>query len=121
MKVFVTVGTTDFTGLVKEMCKTDVQKCLHDQGYSSLLIQAGHTQIDTGSCVLKTRSYDYKSSILEDMRDADLVVSHAGAGTCLEALKLKKKLVVVINDSLMGNHQVNIIFNLKLKETKKCS
>ncbi|XP_023322724.1 UDP-N-acetylglucosamine transferase subunit ALG13 homolog isoform X2 [Eurytemora carolleeae] len=47
-------------------------------------------------------------SIVPDMMKADLIISHAGAGTCLEALELKKDLVAVVNDSLMGNHQVEL-------------
>ena len=51
------------------------------------------------------------------MRNADLIVSHAGAGSIMEGLSIckernksvkgneYKKLVVVINDILMNNHQ----------------
>ena len=42
------------------------------------------------------------------MESADLVISHAGAGTCLEVLRLEKPLVVIVNRSLLGNHQVGI-------------
>ena len=39
------------------------------------------------------------------MRAASLVVSHAGAGSVFEALDARAPLLVVVNESLMGNHQ----------------
>jgi len=44
----------------------------------------------------------------QDMRQAGLVISHAGAGTVMEALKGQKRLVVVINTALMDNHQTEL-------------
>ena len=49
---------------------------------------------------------------VQDMESADLVISHAGAGTCLEVLRLGKPLVVIVNRSLLGNHQVWIAKSL---------
>ncbi|XP_023322723.1 UDP-N-acetylglucosamine transferase subunit ALG13 homolog isoform X1 [Eurytemora carolleeae] len=108
MSVFVTVGTTDFVGLVESMCSDEIQRTLQSQGYSTINIQAGRHQCNVESCILKTTAFDYKDSIVPDMMKADLIISHAGAGTCLEALELKKDLVAVVNDSLMGNHQVEL-------------
>lgn len=52
--------------------------------------------------------YRFKDSIAEDIQRADLIISHAGAGSCLEALSAKKPLLVVINEDLMDNHQLEL-------------
>ena len=59
-----------------------------------------------------------KPSILDYFKNADLVISHAGAGSCLEALGAKKPLITVINDSLMNNHQMELAE--ELSENKNC-
>ena len=45
---------------------------------------------------------------VQDISRADLVISHAGAGTCLEVLQAGKPLLVIVNDDLMDNHQVEL-------------
>jgi beta-1,4-N-acetylglucosaminyltransferase len=44
----------------------------------------------------------------EYIEKADLVISHAGAGTIIEALRCRKRLIVVVNSRLMDNHQLEI-------------
>jgi UDP-N-acetylglucosamine transferase subunit ALG13 len=53
-------------------------------------------------------SFRYKPSIVEDINWADLVISHGGAGSILESLRAKKKLIIVVNEKLMHNHQVEL-------------
>lgn len=42
------------------------------------------------------------------MNAADLIISHSGAGSIIEALSLRKILIVVVNTSLQGNHQTEL-------------
>ena len=57
---------------------------------------------------IQIRLYRYKNNIIKDMESADLIISHAGAGSIMEGLGLQKKMIVVINDSLMDNHQTEV-------------
>lgn len=72
---------------------------------------------------VRCRAYRFKPTLEEDMAGADLIISHAGAGSIMEGLALcrpperasddgsgavmgrTKKLVVVVNSMLMCNHQ----------------
>ncbi|QPG75905.1 hypothetical protein FOA43_003291 [Brettanomyces nanus] len=40
--------------------------------------------------------------------ESNLVISHAGTGSILDSVRLGKKLIVLINDSLKDNHQLEI-------------
>ena len=42
------------------------------------------------------------------MKEADLIISHCGAGTILEGLRLHKNMFIVVNNSLMHNHQIEL-------------
>lgn len=57
---------------------------------------------------ISLKYYRFQDSIEDDIEDADLVISHAGAGTCLDVLEKKKPLITVINDDLMHNHQTEL-------------
>ncbi|NXU02378.1 ALG13 transferase, partial [Buphagus erythrorhynchus] len=52
--------------------------------------------------------FRFKDSLAAELQSADLVISHAGAGSCLETLEKGKPLIVVINDKLMDNHQLEL-------------
>ncbi|XP_052815776.1 UDP-N-acetylglucosamine transferase subunit ALG13 homolog [Mya arenaria] len=116
-RVFVTVGTTQFDKLIETMCSEDTLKALQMLGYSNLLLQRGCGQYDPPSTTgdgMFVDHYRYKSNIREDIEQADLVISHAGAGSCLETLGAGRKLLVVINEGLMDNHQLELANQLHL-------
>lgn len=113
-RVFVTVGTTRFDALIEAINSTEVANILVQQLHcTALTVQHGagadqnlrhsphyrNVAIDT---------YAFRSSIAADISAADLVISHAGAGSCIEVLTAAKPLIVVVNDALMGNHQAEL-------------
>jgi beta-1,4-N-acetylglucosaminyltransferase len=108
--VFVSVGTTKFDALVQAVDQLSFIQKLKDLGFESMLIQIGKgeykptNQMPGFSCEF----YDFKSDLTPDIKNASLVISHAGAGTVLEVLREKKRLIVVVNTSLMDNHQAEL-------------
>ncbi|KJE95496.1 hypothetical protein CAOG_005945 [Capsaspora owczarzaki ATCC 30864] len=54
---------------------------------------------------VQIEAYRFKPSLSKDMEHAELIIAHGGAGTILEALRADRKLIVVINEDLLGNHQ----------------
>ena len=104
--VFITVGSTRFDALVEKVNTTEFVRLLNSKGYGKTIIQHG------GSPILHhlpfVEYFDYKPCINKYINDASLVISHAGAGTSLEALRAGKKLIVVPNETLLDNHQLEL-------------
>ncbi|CAB1325415.1 unnamed protein product [Coregonus sp. 'balchen'] len=110
-RVFVTVGTTSFDDLIERVTSPEAVQELKARGYQHLVLQVGQGSIlpDSDSChELTLEAFRFKDSIAENIRCADLVISHAGAGSCLETLGADKPLLVVVNDKLMDNHQLEL-------------
>jgi beta-1,4-N-acetylglucosaminyltransferase len=115
-KVFVTVGTTLFEGLVKAVTTEEAMQWMVSNGYTHLVIQYGKGRRPSISSyagllhagVMSVECYGFKPSLELDMKDADLIISHAGAGTVMECVRLKRRMVVVINTILMDNHQTEL-------------
>lgn len=110
--VFITVGTTSFDELIAEVNARAVA-ALKQLGCKRLVVQYGRgesaptmdQELFEG---IDLEMYGLRSSITPDIQAADLVIGHAGAGTCLEVLKAGKPLIIVINDTLMDNHQTEL-------------
>ena len=114
--VFVTVGTTRFDALVSSATSKIALEWMERQGFDSLTIQYGRGEkpkirtenTHSLSTSLDIKTYDFRSSLVEDMEKADFILCHAGAGTVMEVLRLNKKCCVVINTLLMDNHQTEL-------------
>uniref|UniRef100_A0A914WMD5 UDP-N-acetylglucosamine transferase subunit ALG13 n=1 Tax=Plectus sambesii TaxID=2011161 RepID=A0A914WMD5_9BILA len=107
---FVTVGTTEFDALIRAAVSPAVLAALRSRGIDHLLLQIGNGSFEptvnaNDDSGVRVSFYRTKPSIAQDLRNADLVIGHAGAGTCLETLEFAKPFVVVINETLHDNHQ----------------
>ncbi|KRZ71162.1 Intersectin-1 [Trichinella papuae] len=111
-RLFVTVGSTEFDDLIATVTSDSVLSALKSIGVGEIRLQIGRGRHESLSDLQITEPsidfYRYKNSLAEDLKWADLVISHAGAASCLEALELEKPLLVVVNDSLLDNHQVEL-------------
>ncbi|ENN74375.1 hypothetical protein YQE_09032, partial [Dendroctonus ponderosae] len=133
-RVFVTVGTTKFPKLIDAITRSTTLKTLQDRGYNFVQVQTGRDfqgvnleaeikatveqqgtswTVQLADCSLTLKYHEYFEHFEEEIRAADLVISHAGAGSCLDALRLNKPLIVVINEDLMDNHQTELAKQLE--------
>ena len=129
--VFVTVGSTKFECLINRVLQSDILSVLKRHHFTKLILQVGNgvhddealfaftqpnSSFKTGAEEIVKReksglevvAYRYKRSIRDDMLSADLVISHAGSGSVMESLEAGKKLIVVVNETLMDNHQLEL-------------
>lgn len=113
--VFVTVGTTSFDRLIETISSKALVEVFERLGYHSIILQIGRGVYEPEIIDRKGFSmkyYRYKDSIERDIQRASLVISHAGAGSVLETLQAGRPLIVVINELLMGNHQIELASQL---------
>ncbi|KAF2657876.1 glycosyltransferase family 1 protein [Lophiostoma macrostomum CBS 122681] len=123
---FVTTGATaPFTGLIESILNPSILDALHEHGCTHLLIQYGtakdvfQTASDAARAHLQSRSLqqalvidgiDFNPAGLQEQfrlvqQTSGLVISHAGSGSILEALRFQIPLIVVPNTALLDNHQ----------------
>ncbi|KAJ3293200.1 hypothetical protein HK104_004666 [Borealophlyctis nickersoniae] len=108
--VFVTVGTTRFDALVNTTLSLPLLSHMRANGFRRVILQHGNSPLPELPSLpsLSITTYTFKPSLAEDFAAADLVISHAGSGSILEALDMGKKLLVVVNETLMDNHQMEL-------------
>ena len=129
---FVTVGATaPFPQLIESCTSRRFLESLKAQGYTKLLIQHGNKGKNLSSMVkdldldnrdiassgIELEGFDFNpNGLVEEMRatkgqhDArdGVVISHAGSGSILDALRIDSPLIVVPNPTLLDNHQVEL-------------
>ncbi|KAF5280620.1 hypothetical protein FQA39_LY05268 [Lamprigera yunnana] len=108
------VGTTKFEKLIETTSKKEILDIFEKLGYTNIQYQIGNGEMSKKVHSNLNLSYSkYFDNFEEEIEKSDLVISHAGAGTCIQVLKKQKPLIVVINDSLMDNHQTELAEQLE--------
>jgi len=128
---FVTIGATaSFAALIRAALSSDTLSALSKLGYTDLVVQYGQDgkelfdsamqQVKTaGGSNVNVTGFDLdKAGLGKYMRQAKgggsrggqegVVVSHAGSGTILDALRIAVPIIVVPNPDLLDNHQVEL-------------
>jgi len=113
--MLITVGTTEFDELVTAIDNATFATACKNLRINNLSIQIGRGSHEPTVLVEACKSlgidanvYRYKPDLEVEIKAADLIISHCGAGSILEAVKYNKPLIVVINESLQDNHQTEL-------------
>ncbi|CAO3678315.1 unnamed protein product [Umbelopsis vinacea] len=106
--------------------RPEILSALYELGYDHLTVQYGSSDeiyranlaqiVTTPSRTPVIEGYNYKSDIKNDMKASDLIISHAGSGSILESLRFHKRLIVVVNETLLDNHQDELACALESKD-----
>jgi len=99
MNIFITVGTTPFDTLIK-YCDTSL-----DSSQYTVIAQISNLAIYQP---LSFESFAYTEEIVNYYEWADVIISHAGAGTFYQLMELGKKVIFIPNVTLKDQHQDDI-------------
>ncbi len=99
MKILVTVGTTSFNGLLKVM-----DGIAKDFPNYCITVQTADSSYVPENC----KTLRYVGNINDYYHAADVIVTHAGAGTVYTLLEMKKRFLVVPNMERKDLHQVEL-------------
>lgn len=110
--IFITVGTTEFEGLIECLDTDEMTTAMKAVGVENLVVQFGRGKKSSLEHKfykqINVDMFSLRPNITKEILKADLVIGHGGAGTCLDVLIAEKPLLVVVNDALMDNHQTEL-------------
>lgn len=111
--IFVTLGTQDkpFKRLIKAVEKQIMLGNIKEE----VIVQAGCTNYKTKLENIKIVQYMSIEEFNKNLEKAKIVITHAGAGTIIQALEKNKKVIAAARKKVYGehvnNHQEQILDN----------
>ncbi|MBJ2145468.1 glycosyltransferase [Vibrio sp. IB15] len=100
MNILVTVGTTAFDELI-----AIIDKKFENDSSVKIIAQ---TSSSSGYTPKNIDFFEFSDSFQSYVDSADLIITHAGAGSVYSMLEIAKKLVVVPNLTRADNHQIEL-------------
>jgi UDP-N-acetylglucosamine transferase subunit ALG13 len=97
IRVFATVGTTRFDSLIRAVDSLDATEYELSAQIADGLYEPSTVQF-----------FRFSSHIVDEYTNADIVITHAGAGTVYELLELSKPLLIVPNLERRDHHQLDL-------------
>jgi beta-1,4-N-acetylglucosaminyltransferase len=120
-RLLVTVGTTEFNDLICALDSSEFYSFLQEKNIGEAIFQIGRgtyephilSKLSIEACnksssAPKILFFRFTPNLAALVAEADVVISHCGAGTILEALDARCSLFVAVNKSLMGDHQMEL-------------
>ena len=96
-KLFFTVGTTDFPALTRKANE------LHKSKKFKVVAQSPTRLKDTS-----LEQFNFKKNLIDYFLSSDLVITHAGAGSCYKLIELGVPIIIVPNLNRRDKHQKEI-------------
>ena len=107
--ILVTLGTfpTEFTRpliAIDALCRSGILQ-------EEVIVQCGHTSFE--STYLTMRPFIAPDELTGLTKNARLIITHAGTGSLIKAIKLHKKIIAIArlskNEEMVDDHQVEIL------------
>ena len=97
--IFVIIGTQDkpFVRLLNAIEKLDTKE--------EIIVQAGHTKFENIKNNIRIFDFIDNSYFNELLDKADIIITHGGVGTIMQALNKNKKVIAVSRLSKFNEHQ----------------
>jgi beta-1,4-N-acetylglucosaminyltransferase len=100
INIFITVGTTEFDSLIKT-----VDEAAMKLSHCNIIAQRSSSSNYIPSNI---EHFMFSENIDSYIESADLIVTHAGAGSVYSMLEIGKNLIVVPNLSRVDQHQLEL-------------
>lgn len=110
-----TVGSTSFDALIHSLITDRALEILYAAGVRRLRLQYGRGDevsgctftppSSSGKHPLVVSTFAFVPSLASYIAEADIIVTHCGAGCAFEALAARKHVIAVPNRTLMDDHQ----------------